>query len=355
MKGVPATQAERPTAASPHATTLRLRAQALDVLRDVLGDDLSRPYALLDCPRHGNTGDHAIWLGTLAAIEALGAPPPAYTCDDKTYDARELARRVGEGAILLLGGGNFGDIHPKHQRLRESVAASFPRNRLVQLPQTIRFGDPAALERARRAFAGRPRLTVLARDARSLATARDDLGLDARLCPDLATCLGPLARTRAPEPRIVWLARLDQWRRHAPPRNAADLTVADWPSTGTAWPRRKVKALGALLRLGLPVRDALSRAYVPVARRRLEAAVDLLSAPSVLVVDRLHGHVLAMLTGVRHVLLDDRTGKVRGYHEAWTRGDPSVAWAESSEEALAKARAWLSDSAGDSPAGEPPA
>src|SRR5206468_4778699 len=106
-------------------------------------------------------------------------------------------------------------------------------------PQTIRFQDPAALERARAAFTGRPRTVVLVRDRRSLEVARDDLSLDARLCPDLATCLGPLPRTRAPTPSILWISRYDQWRRHAPPRNDRDLFVADWPSTGAAWPSRR--------------------------------------------------------------------------------------------------------------------
>src|SRR5262245_54225869 len=150
MSAASRTQPVEAVTPPPRATPALLRAQALDVLRETFGGDLASPYALLDVPRHGNTGDHAIWLGTLVALEALGAPPPAYTCDDKTYDERALRRRIGDGAILLLGGGNFGDLHAKHQRLRESVAAAFPKNRLVQLPQTIRFTDPAALERARR-------------------------------------------------------------------------------------------------------------------------------------------------------------------------------------------------------------
>ena len=330
----------------PTATTVRLRARALEALRAAVGGALSRPYALLDVPRHGNTGDHAIWLGTLAALEALGAPPPAYQCDDATYDERALRRSVGDGAILLLGGGNFGDLHGKHQRLRESVAAAFPKNLLVQCPQTIRFRDPAALERARRAFADRPGAVVLVRDERSLATARDDLGLDARLCPDLAIGLGPLARTRAPRPVIFWISRYDEWRLHPPPQNDAELFVVDWPRTGVASARRKVKALTALLRMGLPVRERLTAAYGPVARRRLAGAVDLLSTPAVLVADRLHGHVLASMAGVRHVLLDDKTGKVRGYHEAWTRDDPLVSWADSTAEALDRARSWLREPAG---------
>ena len=59
------------------------------------------------------------------------------------------------------------------------------------------------------------------------------------------------------------------------------------------------------------------------------------------VTDRLHGHVLAPLAGVPHVVLDDATGKVRRFHAAWTRGAAGVAFAEGPDEALRTARRLL--------------
>lgn len=333
----------------PRARAAALRAEAARIVRATLGSDLGRPYALLDFPCFPNAGDAAIWLGTRALLAALGMPPPVYTCDNRTFEPELLARLVGDGPILLLGGGNFGDLFAKHERLREAVVARFPGNRVIQLPQSLHFRSAVALASARRALGAHPRLAVLVRDAASLATATDGLGLKATLCPDLAFAL-PAPREDARRRRILWLARGDAWRRHAPPAPADDLVVADWPPERPSLRRTYVRVLSSLVRRGRArgtrVRTALSRAYDPLARRRVARAFRRLAGESVVVTDRLHGHVLALLSGTPHVLLDDATGKIRGFHEAFTRGVKGVEWAEDSAEALARARRMLDGLAG---------
>jgi exopolysaccharide biosynthesis predicted pyruvyltransferase EpsI len=333
-----------PAAPSPFDTVLGLRAKALDVLGEVLrGEDRGRPYALLDFPSYANAGDAAIWLGTSALLEALGFPPPAYTCDNRTFEPDVLARAVGDGPILLRGGGNFGDLFPKHQELRERVVREFPNNRIVQLPQSIHFESPEARDRAGRALAGHRALTVLVRDATSLERARD-LGLSAALCPDLAAGLGPLPKREAPVRRIHWLTRKDHWRIHAA-FPIADVPSSDWPKERTSVGGLHASWLASLIRRrrfrGLPLRRWLSRTYDPAARRRLARALELLGTAAVVVTDRLHGHILCLHTGTPHVLIDERTGKVRAYHDTWTRGAPGVVFADRIEDALDRAREML--------------
>ena len=53
-------------------------------------------------------------------------------------------------------------------------------------------------------------------------------------------------------------------------------------------------------------------------RERLRAGLHLLGAGELLVTDRLHGHIVALLAGVPQVLLDNSYGKLRGFWEAWT-------------------------------------
>jgi pyruvyl transferase EpsO len=335
-ESVPAARA----APGPFDAVVGLRARALDVLSGVLRDeDRARPYALLDFPSYPNAGDAAIWLGTLRLLETLGFPPPAYTCDNRTFEARRLARAVGDGTILLRGGGNFGDLFRKHQALRERVVLEFPGNRIVQLPQSVHFVSDEARERARRTLSAHPRFTVLARDARSLERARD-LGLETALCPDLAAGLGPLPKAAPPERRVHWLTRKDRWRVHVPFR-IADVRSSDWPPERTTPAGLGSALLSSLVRRGLPLRPWLSRTYDPAARRRLARALALLGTAAVVVTDRLHGHLLCLHTGTPHVLLAERTGKVRAYHDTWTRGAPGVAFAEGVEDALEVARGML--------------
>lgn len=344
VRGAPAA----PVGASVAGRADALRVEALRILRDALGPRAGGPWALLDFPCFANVGDNAIWLGTRRALAALGMPPPAYTCDNRTFEPEVLARLVGDGPILLLGGGNFGDLFGKHQRLRERVVTMFPGNPVVQLPQSIRFTSGHALEATRRAMSPHRRLKVLVRDERSLATATHDLALDAMLCPDLALGLGPHATSRPRRRRILWLSRNDAWRRHAPAAPAADLVVSDWAAERPSIRRTWVRVLSSWIRRGgargTSVRTALSSAYDPLATWRVGRGFAQLSREAVLVTDRLHGHILAMLTGTPHVLLDDDTGKVRAFHETWTRGVEGVAWADDPAQALLLARRMLDGS-----------
>src|SRR5207249_3440314 len=79
----------------------------------------------------------------------------------------------------------------------------------------------------------------------------------------------------------------------------------------------------------------------PLAWERLLRGCCLLSKGCVVITDRLHGHILCLLLGIPHVLLDNNYGKVRWFYETWTRDCPLACWAASPPEALALAEAML--------------
>jgi exopolysaccharide biosynthesis predicted pyruvyltransferase EpsI len=337
-----------PPPGAMRAAVAALRARLIAILSETLGPWRGAPYALVDFPSYANPGDSAIWAGTRSALAACGFAPPAYACDKRTFEPALLARRVGAGPILVHGGGNFGDVYASHQRLREEVVRRFPGNPVVQLPQSIHFEGDDARRRAREAFRAHPRFVLLVRDEASRRRAREDLGLDARLCPDLSIALGPLPR-RGGGGGIVWIARHDAWARHAPPEDAADVRAWDWPVERLSARRLWVSLLGRGIRAGLgrplALRRVLSRTYDPAARRRLTRALAGMAPADVVVTDRLHGHVFALLLGIPHVVLDDRTGKIHALHATWTPDVPGIVAARDPDEALAAARA-MRDAAG---------
>lgn len=315
-------------------TTRRPTAHRLrDVLRETVTPLLPRgePYALLGYPAYPNVGDNAIWLGALALLDARQAGPPSYMCTEKTYDAEALRRAVRGGPILLTGGGNFGDLYPRHQRLRERVVRDFPGNRIVQLPQTIEYERDEAAAESRRVLEAHPDLTVLVRDEASLRVCRDQLGVEGRPCPDLAFALAPLRRPEPMGQHVVWLLREDHERRARGGLEEPGSSV-DWPPD----PRRGLFALQRRLRRIVarsPARHphlagTLQRTFRPAARRRLHRGCALLASGRAVVTDRLHGHILSLLMGIPHVLLDNDYGKNRGFHERWTRDAPEVRWSD---------------------------
>ncbi|MDQ3243603.1 MAG: polysaccharide pyruvyl transferase family protein, partial [Gemmatimonadota bacterium] len=239
-------------------------------------------------------------------------------------------------------GGTFGDLWPTAQECREEILAAFPDNPVIQLPQSMHFESRDAFDRARAAVARHRRLTLLWRDTASLETATRELDAPSHLCPDMAFCLGPLKRLRSGTQPIVWLSRRDRERAIDPPAEAGGVT--DWlDERHTALRRANYALMGATTRLTPRSlwHRLLMKTYVPLATQRLDRGIEKLSVAEVVITDRLHGSVLAMLLQIPHVLVDNAHGKLSAFHDTWLRDVEGVRFARSAEEAVMMANGLL--------------
>jgi exopolysaccharide biosynthesis protein PssK len=328
----------------------RLRAQAIERVRSHL--DPGARVALIDFPNHGNVGDSAIWLGETEILRELGTTV-VYTCETEGYREEALRRALRPGdAILIHGGGNFGDDWPGYQALREQIVASFPKHRIVQLPQSINFSRPENLDRARSVFASHPDLVLLCRDEGSLELARREFpSAVSELAPDGAFALGPLPR-RPPTMPVLWLSRTDRERRgdRLVPGGGSQHVVSDWLAEsagddgwspvygGLRWVSRQVGAR-ATRRRRVP-RAALAaagRLHSGLAGMRVRHGLGLLGSAQVVVTDRLHAHILCLLLGVPHVVVDTGYGKIERFVSAWTAEADGVRLARDADEARSMA------------------
>jgi exopolysaccharide biosynthesis predicted pyruvyltransferase EpsI len=304
--------------------------------------DLSSGYALLDFPDYSNVGDSLIWLGELAFFERAAERPPGYVSTIHGFDLDALRRAVPEGPIFLSGGGNFGDLWPRFQQFRRMLLAALPGRRIVQLPQTIHFADPAEARATREAIAVHGNFTLLVRDRPSLAFAQAELGCEVALCPDMAFCLGSQSRPALPVHDIVYLLRTDQEQKpgRGAPILAPDSLVTDWIHGGRQ-PSRWDRAVARLGRTALMLAGGEPdyRRFRTRARAELERGRALLGSGEAVVTDRLHGHILSVLMGIPHAVLDNSYGKVRGFAELWSGDLPGVAICRTLEEATAHALA----------------
>jgi pyruvyl transferase EpsO len=322
---------------TPAACVAALRAEAIRIVGRLLAG--ATRVALFDFPNYPNVGDSAIYLGQLALLRSLGLRP-AFVCDFPTYDATALRHGVRDGIILLAGGGSFGDVWPEAHAFRERVVRDFPHNRIVQLPQTVYFASAAAARRTRIVLEKHRGFTLLVRDRRSLEAARRQLGVEAELCPDMAVALGPLERPAPAHMPLLWLSRTDK-ERASGSIGGSDVAVVDWlEEPWMALRELNYRLMGTTRRrvIGRATRTLLTRTYAPLARQRLHRGIALLSSGRVVITDRLHGHILSLLLGIPHVVLDNSYGKVSGFHDTWTSGATGVYRAQSAAEALAIAR-----------------
>ncbi len=325
-----------------------------DCILSVLSKLLSSraPCALVGYPDHWNVGDTAIWVGTRGILNHLQIKVD-YTCDAWSYNPRTLEAAVPDGPILLIGGGNFGDVYQDETNLRNRVLTDFPHRRIIQLPQSIWFREQANLEQMAGRLAGLQDFTLLARDRNSLSIARDHFPVNSQLCPDLALSLPLPSRTIAPEVPIFALWREDVESPQGAGLRLENGIVQDWIVPGP-----EIHHFPAALRLflaftGTPVHASpysqtwhrtiswrlASGLRERLARERVWRGCRMLQRGQVVITNRLHAHLLCTLMRIPHVVCDTVNGKLSAYRQTWPLEDNRIAWADSPEEAVRKAEA----------------
>jgi len=330
-----------PTPAARSRFILGLQAQLQGALLRVL-----RPgtrCALIDVALHSNVGDSAILLGQLAFLRKYRMPL-VYVSNFRGFSQDVLARRIGKGTILFSGGGSLGDVWPEHWAIRKQVLEAFPHNPIVQLPESIHFRSPEALDRAGQTMRGHPNYTLFVRDQRSLGISRNDLGVNRTfLCPDMAFALGELSRSGAPDCQVLILSRIDREKRNGYDFREVRgvMEVADWLKECPPRLMRVNRALTHRINTNPELSSVLSRpvqwTYGPIARARLRRGCRLLSRGQVVITDRLHGHIMSVLMGIPHVVLDNSYGKIRSFYDTWTSRCGFALWADSQAQAIAVA------------------
>lgn len=291
----------------------RTRSILLNGLEPIFADVSECDMA--DFPHHFNCGDHAIWLGCLKVAEAFDISVKS-TTSSTTYRRDKLK---ADGPIVINGGGNFGGLYPHHDELRIRILNDFPNRPIVQMPQSLELANSNIVERMKRAIGSHPDFTLLVRDHRSLAIAQSEFDCRIQLVPDTAFALGRLER-EAPSEDVVLQARQDD--EAAAERESGRPTV-DWNTTAVL-SRRNVMRTAVTVADKLPTRSLGPTMANRFAQQNLQWAIQMVSRGRILVTDRLHGHVIATLCGIEHIVVNDRYGKVRALWEAWTHDEPTA-------------------------------
>lgn len=280
--------------------------------------------AFVEYPIYLNVGDLLIFCGTENFLEERGIKVRA-RLTITNYKKNVLARSIDKNTtILLQGGGNFGDLYPAAQLLREAVVRDFPMNRIVILPQTIHFESPLVEAHSASHFRAHGDLHICARDHDSLARF-SSFSPNVYLMPDMAHSLfGKLPHSIGGKGTLLLVRKDKEAGEH---QNALlgslkDGTVSepvDWDDVLTARDVFVRKLLYRVSKLPFPCLNAMVwRLWYSYASSIVNRCALMFAQRDRVVTSRLHGHILACLTQRSNVVLDNSYGKNSKYIEAWT-------------------------------------
>ena len=96
---------------------------------------------LLGTPTHCNIGDAAIAQAERDFLENVGYHVVEITVNEWKKYKKLIIKQVKKEILLLHGGGNFGNLWPSEELIREEIISAFPHAHFLLMPQTFFVTD----------------------------------------------------------------------------------------------------------------------------------------------------------------------------------------------------------------------
>jgi len=280
---------------------------------------------LADFPNYSNVGDSAIYLGELEMLRRIHRfhhTIDMFDFEDWKDGAVSPPRR--QEAILINGGGNFGDLYPDHQELRLAIIRRYRDTRIIQLPQSIHFQSLHAVEATARCIDGHKDFHLMVRDRASLSFAEQHFQCNIVLAPDAAFSLRGLQKVGPATIDRLRLLRTDSERVIATVPLGDFESEEDWIMEPYTWLfacDRELKNIArrfpSVYRRFGSIRTLRQLLYMRMARQRLDRGIRQLSRARSVTTDRLHAFVLCRLLGIDVEARDNSYGKISAFRAAW--------------------------------------
>lgn len=274
-----------------------------NVIKNEFNDIPSKKrIVLIGSPEHDNLGDHAI---SVAECKFIKEKLPEFclieiTNNSYRYASKYLKKFINKNDIIMLtGGGLMGSLWPEEEKMITDILESFCENRIVIMPQTVFFSDDDygiheaqklkdAIERCRRLY-------IFCRDMKS-CNLFEDMDITAYCMPDMA----------------LYLKYDDNNERH-------DYIGVCFRNDKECCLEKNVKkyVLEELSRIGeIKNLSTIAPHHIQVADRETELKhiLDEISCCKLLLTDRLHAMLFAVITKTPCIAFDNLSNKVSGVY-----------------------------------------
>ncbi|UQA75605.1 polysaccharide pyruvyl transferase family protein [Sphingobacterium siyangense] len=291
----------------------------------IKSENKHKRFFLFQTPTHSNIGDHAI---AEAQLDFLNANFPGHTVyelnqDLMVYFIEKYSSLINKNDIILLhGGGNFGNEYMREEKLRTFVIQNFPNNKIVVFPQTIHYSNDISgkkqLQAIQKLFAGHPNLTL---------TARENVSFD-------------LMKEYFPSNKVILTPDivLSQSQLKNQPRSyGLEVIRADQESILSNSDKEQVHQLlvsyfEQVINSDMHVEDSRTVKTLEKRKAVLEFKLSQFRSAKIVITDRLHGMVLAAITGTPCIVFSNYNQKVLGTYD-WIKDLNYIRFVRDIEEA----------------------
>lgn len=261
---------------------------------------------LIGTPIHGNLGDHLIAQQALKYIESLGY--------EKVIEITEFCYEIfdkrinvqSEDTIFINGGGWMGNIY-EDQLVIEHIIDKFS-SEIVILPQTVSFsgsGNYSSVEQFNKILKDNVILSL--REKKSYEFCKQHLNVNDNnlfLVPDMALLKMNeiVKKNESRNNRVLFSIRNDKER-------ICDERI--WENIRTF-----LKDKGYLVE---ETNTVISKKIVPLSKREsyISDKIEELRNADLVITDRLHSVVFALISGTKCIAFDNSTNKVSGVCNTW--------------------------------------
>lgn len=272
---------------------------------------------LLNVPTHGNLGDHLI---SVAEQKFLKDKCPDYeviciTSSELYYSIPFALLSVQPKDILCITGGGFlGSMYDEERRFIK-ITKKFKQNKVIIFPQTIFYevgtNGRKALNTAKEAYSNHQNLFVMAREKATYDLLKTELmnGKEDKiaLTPDIALYLHE--ERKMPRKYVLWCLRND-----------------GEVNSNNHYLIKKAKSY--ILKYDIPQKetDTYIPHFIPLEneKKEVENKINEFAKSRMVITDRLHGMIYAVITGTPVVALNNHNGKVEQVYRSWLSDNPYV-------------------------------
>lgn len=297
-----------------------------DIILQNIMSRIMRDYWLLEVPFYSNIGDTLIWQGEIDFLQKVRAKCKGMY----SLETFRFPKIKQDDLILFQGGGNFGDLWPRHHDFKMKVVDAYPANEFLFLPQTVYFENPDNMRRCAKKLSGKA-VTICARDKVSYQVLKENFDNEILLVPDMAFCIDMGKWHSAiiePSGKNLLLKREDKELASSDAlvkfEEMPGTDISDWVTFrgDNACERnfnrlRRVVNRRPLRNLG--VGQFLLGAYMYYIYRPflVRSGIRQLSAYNEIYTTRLHAGILGLLLGKRIKFFDNTYGKNSHFYETW--------------------------------------